>query len=175
MSTVEGRVLAGEALGAEYCGATCASRWRFQAGVEHLLDALKVTGFIEVGPHPVLRDYLLQNAKARAVPVTVLTTLRRPRGDTGEPEIVLDAADGVCRLPNGLASRRGWRHGHRVDCGCPRTRGSGCATGAVATVCRTRCRRANASTRCSAGGPSAAATVWRTWPTCRCSAISPTT
>ena len=102
VSTVDGKVLDGSALGADYWWRNVREPVAFQAGVVHLLDELKVGGFIEVGPHPVLRDYLLQNAKARAAQVTVLTTLRRPRGDAGEPELALMRQTVCAAYANGL-------------------------------------------------------------------------
>jgi acyl transferase domain-containing protein/NADPH:quinone reductase-like Zn-dependent oxidoreductase/acyl carrier protein len=83
VSTVEGRVLPGQALDATYWWRNIREPVAFAAGVSHLIRELGIGGFIEIGPHPVLRDYLLQTAKACDVPVQVLTTLRRPRD--GQP------------------------------------------------------------------------------------------
>jgi acyl transferase domain-containing protein/NADPH:quinone reductase-like Zn-dependent oxidoreductase/acyl carrier protein len=89
VSTVEGRVIDGSALGAEYWWRNVREPVAFQAATVHALDMLKIGGLIEIGPHPVLRDYLLQNAKARSVQATVLTTLKRPRKGMEEPELGL--------------------------------------------------------------------------------------
>ena len=79
VSTVEGRAIEGHQLGATYWWRNIREPVAFEAGVTHLLGELGVTGFIEISPHPVLRDYVLQTAKARDTAVQLLTTLRRPR------------------------------------------------------------------------------------------------
>ena len=86
VSTVEGHAIEGQALGARYWWRNVREPVAFEAAVTHALEALQITAFIEIGPHPVLRDYLVQCAKTRSVPVTALATLRRPRADKPEPE-----------------------------------------------------------------------------------------
>ena len=86
LSTVEGKQIDGSALGADYWWRNVREPVAFQAATDEALGTHQITGFIEVGPHPVLRDYLLQCAKARNIPVTALATLRRPRGEQAEPD-----------------------------------------------------------------------------------------
>lgn len=86
VSTVEGRPIEGGQLDAEYWWRNIREPVAFAAGVDHLISELGITGFIEIGPHPVLRDYLLQTAKSRDTAVQVLTTLRRPREQAGPDE-----------------------------------------------------------------------------------------
>ncbi len=109
LSTVEGRVLDGSALGADYWWRNVREPVAFQAAVDTALGTLQVGAFIEIGPHPVLRDYLLQNAKARgAGSVTVLTTLRRPRaGEEALPDDAGTLGQAVCAAyANGLGEVR---------------------------------------------------------------------
>lgn len=80
VSTVTGGVLDGAALGADYWWRNIRAPVQFAGAVETALRREGVDVFLEIGPHPVLRDYVLQTAKAteagaRAV---VLATLRRP-------------------------------------------------------------------------------------------------
>lgn len=106
VSTVEGRVIEGPALGADYWWRNVREPVAFEAGVTHLLQSLQIGGCIEIGPHPVLRDYLLQTAKARQQPLTVLTTLRRPRGAQAEPEHGLLRQTISAAYAHGLADPR---------------------------------------------------------------------
>ena len=86
ISTVDGVELAGAALGAEYWWRNIREQVRFHEAVDHLLKERGFTVFIEVGPHPVLRDYVLQSAKARDLNITALQSLRRPGSKGPEPE-----------------------------------------------------------------------------------------
>ncbi|MDH4391434.1 MAG: type I polyketide synthase, partial [Aquabacterium sp.] len=110
VSTVEGRVIDGQQLDATYWWRNIREPVVFEAGTTHLLVELGITGLIEISPHPVLRDYVLQTAKARDTAAQVLTTLRRPReGQVSEPELMRQAvlqayAHGLAD-PCGLAQR----------------------------------------------------------------------
>lgn len=79
----------------------------FEAGVTHLLGELGVTGLIEISPHPVLRDYVLQTAKARDTAVQMLTTLRRPREGQAVSEHELMDQAVLSAYAQGLADPRG--------------------------------------------------------------------
>ena len=84
VSTVEGSRIPGDSLDAEYWWRNIRAPVQFQAAAEHAVRDLGITVFVEIGPHPVLRDYVLQCAKALDRPVSAIATLRRPA--TGRPE-----------------------------------------------------------------------------------------
>ena len=86
ISTVEGQGLAGTALDATYWWRNVRAPVRFADAVDHAMDELGITIFVEIGPHPVLRDYVLQTAKARDVPAVAIHTLRRPTAERPAPE-----------------------------------------------------------------------------------------
>lgn len=77
LSTVEGKLIDGERLDADYWWHNVRAPVRFADAVNGALEA-GITHFIEIGPHPVLKDYLLQCAKARSVTASAVGSLRRP-------------------------------------------------------------------------------------------------
>ncbi|MGB8204704.1 MAG: type I polyketide synthase, partial [Candidatus Baltobacteraceae bacterium] len=86
LSTVDVETKAGPALGAQYWWRNVREPVRFYEAVDRLIA--EGTGvFVEIGPHPVLRDYIVQCAKAREANVTALATLRRPAANRPEPEL----------------------------------------------------------------------------------------
>ena len=87
VSAVEGREIGGERLDASYWWRNIREPVRFEAAVDHLLMSAGATVFLELGPHPVLRDYVLQCAKDRDAAATVIPTLRRPSATRAEPEL----------------------------------------------------------------------------------------
>lgn len=82
VSTVTGEVLEGENLTAGYWFDNVRQPVNFHGAISHLMSEQGIALFIEVGPHPVLKDYVAQTARASSTPVTVLETLRRPGKDT---------------------------------------------------------------------------------------------
>lgn len=86
VSTVEGREIAGSSLDADYWFLNVRKCVEFEAAVEHLLNDKGITLCIEIGPHPVLKDYVLQTAKAAAIAAVALPSLRRPGSKGPEPE-----------------------------------------------------------------------------------------
>jgi acyl transferase domain-containing protein/acyl carrier protein len=86
MSTVDVAVKSGAELGAEYWWRNVREPVRFSAAVDQLIMQRDITAFIEIGPHPVLRDYILQCAKARDRSTVALASLRRPAANRPEPE-----------------------------------------------------------------------------------------
>jgi phthiocerol/phenolphthiocerol synthesis type-I polyketide synthase C len=86
VSTVEGSAKAGQELDADYWYRNVREPVRFHDAIAHLLKDLGVVVFLEVGPHPVLKDYVAQSAKALETPGAVLSTLRRPGAKGPEPE-----------------------------------------------------------------------------------------
>jgi phthiocerol/phenolphthiocerol synthesis type-I polyketide synthase C len=86
ISTVEGYSIDGAALKAPYWWRNIRAPVRFADAVMHAIRDRGIRNFIEIGPHPVLRDYVLQTARASDVPVLTIQTLRRPAADRPEPE-----------------------------------------------------------------------------------------
>jgi acyl transferase domain-containing protein/NAD(P)-dependent dehydrogenase (short-subunit alcohol dehydrogenase family)/aryl carrier-like protein len=86
VSTVEGHSLDGASLGAAYWWRNIRAQVRFSDAVAHVARDLGITNFVEIGPHPVLRDYVLQTTKACDVAAAALQTLRRPTAERPEPE-----------------------------------------------------------------------------------------
>ncbi|MGD0023031.1 MAG: SDR family NAD(P)-dependent oxidoreductase, partial [Xanthobacteraceae bacterium] len=85
ISSVTGTCLEGTALDARYWWRNVRDPVRFHAAVDQLLaDDFGV--FLEIGPHPVLRDYLNQAAQARMLTPTLLATLKRPDGQDTETD-----------------------------------------------------------------------------------------
>ncbi len=87
ISTVDGQELPGRTLDATYWWRNIRERVQFADAVEHVLGPLGITTFVEIGPHPVLRDYVLQCAKARDIAAVAIATLRRPGPNRPEPEM----------------------------------------------------------------------------------------
>ena len=78
VSTVEGGVLDGRKLDADYWFRNIRSPVLFHEAVSHLLAQHEIGLFIEIGPHPVLKDYIAQTARSTGSPAVALQTLRRP-------------------------------------------------------------------------------------------------
>jgi acyl transferase domain-containing protein len=106
VSTVDGKPLAGKSLGAEYWYRNVREPVQFSQAVTHLLKESGVAVFLEVGPHPVLKDYVLQAAKAAEMPAVALPTLRRPGRQGPEPEYD-NLMTAVCAAHANGASRLG--------------------------------------------------------------------
>ena len=86
ISTVDGAELSGTDLDAEYWWRNVREPVRFYEAVDQVLTGRGVGVFLEIGPHPVLRDYILQCAKAKDVNAVAFGTLRRPAANRPEPE-----------------------------------------------------------------------------------------
>ena len=86
VSTVDGAPKPGPELDADYWFRNVREPVLFEQAVTHLLKD-GVTLFIEIGPHPVLKDYVTQSARATDTTVTALQTLRRPGSKGPEPEV----------------------------------------------------------------------------------------
>ena len=86
VSTVEGTEISGEALDAEYWYRNVREPVCFHDAIAHLLKQCGIAVFLEIGPHPVLKDYVQQSAKALEFAATALPTLRRPGQKGPEPE-----------------------------------------------------------------------------------------
>jgi acyl transferase domain-containing protein/aryl carrier-like protein len=86
MSTVDAVELGGAELGPEYWWRNVREPVRFYEAVDALLARSEIGVFLEIGPHPVLRDYVAQCAKAREKNTASLGTLRRPSANRAEPE-----------------------------------------------------------------------------------------
>ncbi len=78
ISTVSGEEMDGEALSANYWFDNVRQPVAFSQAVAHLLDEHGISLFVELGPHPVLKDYVAQTARAEGTPITALQSLRRP-------------------------------------------------------------------------------------------------
>jgi acyl transferase domain-containing protein/NADPH:quinone reductase-like Zn-dependent oxidoreductase/SAM-dependent methyltransferase/aryl carrier-like protein len=87
ISTVDGGEKNGTELDSEYWWRNVREPVQFQRAVDHLLTERRIHVFLEIGPHPVLRDYILQCAKARDVAAVSLATLRRPAANRPEPDL----------------------------------------------------------------------------------------
>ena len=94
ISTAAGSATAGEALGAEYWWRNVREPVQFGKSIEALLDD-GIRAFIEIGPHPVLRDYIGQTAEASGISAVTVTTLRRPAGDQKESDTE-SVANAIC-------------------------------------------------------------------------------
>jgi NADPH:quinone reductase-like Zn-dependent oxidoreductase/acyl carrier protein len=86
VSTVDGTEKKGEDLTAEYWFRNVREPVRFHDAVSHLLKEKEVAVFLEIGPHPVLKDYVAQSSKAMESSSVALQTLRRPGSKGPEPE-----------------------------------------------------------------------------------------
>jgi acyl transferase domain-containing protein/acyl carrier protein len=87
VSTVDAAEIAGESLDVEYWFRNVREPVRFGEAVTHLVRERGFALFIEIGPHPVLKDYIVQSAKACDASITALQTLRRPAARKPEPEL----------------------------------------------------------------------------------------
>ena len=92
ISTAVGSAVAGESLGADYWWRNVREPVQFGKSIKALIDE-GIKTFIEIGPHPVLRDYISQTAEAGGTSAVTVQTLRRPSGDKPErdAESVLNA------------------------------------------------------------------------------------
>lgn len=104
VSTVEAEVLDGCKLDADYWFRNIRSPVLFHEAVSHLLGQHQIGLFIEIGPHPVLKDYVAQTARSANSSAVALQTLRRP-GSRG-PE------DDTDNLATAIASA----HAHGASC-----------------------------------------------------------
>jgi acyl transferase domain-containing protein/acyl carrier protein len=86
ISTVEGVEKAGQELDAEYWYRNVREPVQFSDAVSELLKERGIAVYLEIGPHPVLKDYVAQSAKALDCLASVLQTLRRPGSKGPEPE-----------------------------------------------------------------------------------------
>jgi acyl transferase domain-containing protein/NADPH:quinone reductase-like Zn-dependent oxidoreductase/NADP-dependent 3-hydroxy acid dehydrogenase YdfG/acyl carrier protein len=88
ISSVTGQTLAGRELGAQYWWDNIRQPVAFDLAVRTAITEHDLHAFIEIGPHPVLRDYVLQVAKAiDAKDVAAMATLRRPSAGKPAPEL----------------------------------------------------------------------------------------
>ncbi len=78
ISTVTGEVLDGQALNADYWFRNVRQPVLFEQAVLHAMQEHDIALVLEIGPHPVLRDYITQIARAHSGQVSALQTLRRP-------------------------------------------------------------------------------------------------
>ncbi len=76
VSTVTGAVLPGTQLDGNYWWMNIRQPVQFEAAVGKMIDS-GIGIFVEIGPHAVLRGYLLQSLKAASVAGRVITTLTR--------------------------------------------------------------------------------------------------
>ncbi|CAN1549521.1 enoyl_red domain containing protein [Rhabdaerophilaceae bacterium] len=143
ISTVEGIQVEGKTLDVDYWWRNIREPVRFSDAVRHAVADHGVDIVIEIGPHPVLRDYILQAAKSvEGSAVAALTTLRRPSDTKPAPEVetleqaicaafaagaadlksVYGAPDHSVKLPFYAWSRsRYWRGGWELPDGEPAT------------------------------------------------------
>lgn len=105
ISTVTGQKMAGEQLDATYWFDNVRQPVNFEGAVASLLSDHDIGLFIEVGPHPVLKDYVGQITRAAGMMATTLETLRRPGKDRPESDvtnignaIAAAHANGACPL-----------------------------------------------------------------------------
>jgi acyl transferase domain-containing protein/NADPH:quinone reductase-like Zn-dependent oxidoreductase/SAM-dependent methyltransferase len=82
-STVEGRPVSGTALTAKYWWRNVRQPVQFARAVNSLLDD-GIGIFVEIGPHPVLRDYINQAIEEKGSSAVAIPTLRRP--SVGRPD-----------------------------------------------------------------------------------------
>ncbi len=88
VSTVTGDVLPGEALDADYWWRNIRAPVAFEPAVRKAITDHEIDVFVELGPHPVLRDYVLQTAKTTdRSGITALQTLRRPSDTVPAPDV----------------------------------------------------------------------------------------
>ncbi|MFN3672113.1 MAG: beta-ketoacyl synthase N-terminal-like domain-containing protein, partial [Bosea sp. (in: a-proteobacteria)] len=87
ISTVAGEAVPGSALDAGYWWRNIRAPVRFDAAARQAITEHGCDIVLEIGPHPVLRDYVVQIAKANERPgVAALSTLRRPTEARPAPE-----------------------------------------------------------------------------------------
>ncbi len=76
ISTVTGRPALEEDYNAEYWGRNIREAVQFSEAIDHLIEK-NYTVFIEIGPHPVLKNYIKQNLSAAHKKGFILPSLRR--------------------------------------------------------------------------------------------------
>ncbi|MDE1175177.1 MAG: SDR family NAD(P)-dependent oxidoreductase [Edaphobacter sp.] len=86
ISTVSGTEVDGAALDASYWYRNVRERVEFREAIADLVQERHSGVFLEVGPHPVLKEYVQQTAKVLDHTVVSLQTLRRPGPRGPEPE-----------------------------------------------------------------------------------------
>jgi acyl transferase domain-containing protein/NADPH:quinone reductase-like Zn-dependent oxidoreductase/SAM-dependent methyltransferase/acyl carrier protein len=94
-STVDVEELPGTELGAAYWWRNVREPVRFFEAVDRLIVEREIGVFLEIGPHPVLRDYVAQCAKAREKTVAAIGTLRRPSANRAESDVE-NLATAIC-------------------------------------------------------------------------------
>ncbi|MCC5960637.1 MAG: SDR family NAD(P)-dependent oxidoreductase [Rhodobacteraceae bacterium] len=87
ISTVTGATLEGTALNAEYWFRNVREPVLFEDAVYCALKDHDTGLILEIGPHPVLRDYILQLARTHSLQATALATLRRPGRSGPESDV----------------------------------------------------------------------------------------
>jgi len=88
ISTVTGVELEGQALDGDYWWRNARAPVQFEAAVVHALADHDIGMFLEISPHPVLKDYLVQTIKAiDGASALALSTLRRPAPGRPAPEL----------------------------------------------------------------------------------------
>ncbi len=88
VSSVEGTLLEGEQLNAEYWWRNVREPVRFSDCTAYVMKDMGIQHFIEIGPHPVLRDYVSQCGTGLSLTAWAIATLRRPT--PAKPENDLD-------------------------------------------------------------------------------------
>ncbi|TVP70860.1 MAG: SDR family NAD(P)-dependent oxidoreductase [Rhodobacteraceae bacterium] len=103
ISTVHGEMIDGPRLDAGYWFDNIRKPVNFHGAISHCLSEHGIGLFIEMGPHPVLKDYIAQTARAAGAVVNALETLRRPGKDREESDtanlataIAASLAHGAC-------------------------------------------------------------------------------
>jgi phthiocerol/phenolphthiocerol synthesis type-I polyketide synthase C len=88
ISTVTGADIEGAALTGDYWWRNIRAPVKFEAAVAYALSDHDIGAFLEVGPHPVLKEYLQQIIRATdGADAVVLSTLRRPGAGRPAPEL----------------------------------------------------------------------------------------
>jgi phthiocerol/phenolphthiocerol synthesis type-I polyketide synthase C len=88
VSAVEGRPVDSNEMDVDYWWRNIRSPVQFHAAIEHLMADGAINVFLEIGPQPVLQDYIRQCAKNQGISAALISTLRH-RGIPGltEPEL----------------------------------------------------------------------------------------
>ena len=87
VSSVDGMLLQGEQLNAEYWWRNIREPVRFSECSVYAMQDLGIRHFIEIGPHPVLREYVNQSASGLSLTVMAVGTLRRPAAGKAENDL----------------------------------------------------------------------------------------
>lgn len=78
ISSVDGAELAGDLLDADYWFRNVRAPVKFHEAISHMMAEQEIALFIEIGPHPVLKDYVGQSARSAGSSAVALPTLKRP-------------------------------------------------------------------------------------------------